>query len=142
EGSYRAPEGAFLTMLAIGDESTFTVDVINHSDPGSQIPLGSFGAQATSVREEIAAAARALSLGARPNPSAGDARVHFTLATAGNVTLELYDALGRRVLTLADAHLAAGAHAVAIGGELEPGAYTAVLRAGEATAAAPVIVVR
>jgi len=142
EGSYRAPEGAFLTMLAIGDESTFTVDVINHSDPGSQIPLGSFGAQATSVREEIAAATRALSLGARPNPSAGDARVHFTLAAASDVTLELYDALGRRVLTLADAHLAAGAHAVAIGGELEPGAYTAVLRAGEATAAAPVIVVR
>jgi len=47
--------------------------------------------------------AGALALGApAPNPLAADGRVRFSLAAPGRATLALFDALGRRVATLAD----------------------------------------
>jgi aminopeptidase N len=45
-----------------------------------------------------------------PNPARDAARLEFTLAAAGPVTLDLYDAAGRRVARLVDEVLPAGTH--------------------------------
>ena len=46
----------------------------------------------------------------QPNPWHGARTLHFSLATAGDVKLELLDVMGRRVRTLADGVLPAGPH--------------------------------
>lgn len=142
-GSYRATEGSFVTMLALGDAERFAVDVINHSNPGPQLPLASFGEPESSVREEIVAATRAMRLSSMPNPITDAGRIRFELATASDVRLELYDALGRRALTLAGGRLEAGEHTIALSADgLAAGTYTCVLRAGSIVAAVGVVVGR
>lgn len=47
-----------------------------------------------------------------PNPSGGSTHVRFGLPTAGVVRLEVHDVSGRRVRTLAQAEMEAGAHTV------------------------------
>ena len=59
-----------------------------------------------------------------PNPSAGATRVTLVLPASGRVTLEVLDALGRRVALLSQRDLAAGAHAWPLdGARLAPGVY-------------------
>jgi hypothetical protein len=76
--------------------------------------------------------AHALRLDApRPNPSAGAARVAFTLPDAGPVRLSVYDARGREVATLVDRALAAGQHEAQVdAGALAAGVYVVRLTAG------------
>lgn len=50
--------------------------------------------------------------GARPNPFNPSTSLHFELAEAGAVRLEIFDLRGRRVRTLLDRPLGAGAHAI------------------------------
>ncbi|MBC8145702.1 MAG: hypothetical protein H7X80_08950 [bacterium] len=143
KGSYNAPSGGFLTLIAIGGEPVdtkinLTVDVLVHDDPGPQQPMASFNEQEASVREHIAAAARSMRLISTPNPIVNDARISFELAHAGDVTLALYDVMGRRVMTLLSGWQQSGAHSVAVDG-LTSGAYTAVLRSGSVSAAIGVI---
>ena len=45
-----------------------------------------------------------------PNPSRGLATIHFGLARASEVNLELFDVAGRRVQTLVSSNLAPGPH--------------------------------
>lgn len=52
----------------------------------------------------------ALALAVAPNPVAAHAAVTLTLDHGADVTVAVYDALGRRVATLADGVLAAGPH--------------------------------
>jgi hypothetical protein len=72
-----------------------------------------------------------------PNPVRATARIPFTLGRAGPVRLALVDLAGRHVRVLADATLAAGAHAVSWDGrgddarELPAGIYFCVMEAGE-----------
>ena len=49
-----------------------------------------------------------------PNPSATAATVRVALATAGAARVDVFDALGRRVATLADGALPAGVHDLAV----------------------------
>ncbi len=56
-----------------------------------------------------------------PNPSAGAATLSFTLAESAEVTLTVYDVLGRRVVTLAEGQQAAGEHEVTFGAGLPAG---------------------
>jgi hypothetical protein len=70
----------------------------------------------------------------RPNPSSGSVALDFTLATAGPVTLDVFDAEGRRVARLADGALEAGPHHVVWRGPQHdrpaaPGSYWAMLTA-------------
>jgi hypothetical protein len=66
-----------------------------------------------------------------PNPFNPQATIPFTLAEAGHVRLEVFDALGRHVATLVDGIRAAGDHAVAwAAGDLPSGTYLARLTAG------------
>ena len=60
---------------------------------------------------DAASGAGATWLGAvGPNPAAGDVRVPFRLAAAGDVRLSVVDVLGREVAVLVDGPLAAGPH--------------------------------
>jgi hypothetical protein len=62
-----------------------------------------------------------------PNPFGRATAIRFDLPRAEHVRLELFDLLGRRVATLADAHYPAGFHAVQWGGRdragIGPGIY-------------------
>jgi hypothetical protein len=77
-----------------------------------------------------ASAASALQLRAQPNPFGRATSLAFTLPRAGAVRLIVYDALGRRVRTLADTDRAAGAAVVAwdgtddAGRPVAPGMFT------------------
>jgi hypothetical protein len=64
-----------------------------------------------------------------PNPFARTTRIDFELAEPGNVRLQLYDVLGRKVATLKQGFFAAGRHAVLLDGTgLESGIYFYRLR--------------
>lgn len=83
-----------------------------------------------------------VSITAHPNPSEESSRILFSLPTAGWVHLAIFDASGRRVVTLLDRPEGAGAHAIpwdgrnAAGQSLPPGVYVGRLltRAGISTA--------
>ena len=65
---------------------------------------------ATPARGGATADPQLLTMG--PNPSAGEAEVEFALPTAGEVSLSVYDAVGRNVRGLAQGSFAAGLHSI------------------------------
>jgi hypothetical protein len=71
-----------------------------------------------------------------PNPFSSTTTIRFQLPRAEHVTLEIFDAQGRRVSTLADGSYPAGYHAVgwqratSHGGHVQPGVYVYRIRAG------------
>jgi len=67
-------------------------------------------------------AERATPEGAWPNPFRSLTSIGFTLPSAGAATVELFDAGGRRVVTLARTTFAAGPHRLAWDGRAESGA--------------------
>ncbi len=80
---------------------------------------------------------------AYPNPARGAATVAFDLAAAGHASVRVYDALGRHVLTLADADLAAGAHEATLDADVLPaGVYFVRLQAGAEAKTQQLVVVR
>ena len=116
-------------------------------DDASQVPFpGAFMVRA--VGEPLATAGDAAPAGIAtlhapaPNPSAGWARMSFTLAAAAQVRLDMVDALGRTVAVLADGPRAAGVHRAALGAALAPGIYTVRLTAGDAVQVRRLVVSR
>ena len=67
-------------------------------------------AGAPAAASASAEASLALSLEAAPNPTRGAMTVRYTLPEAETVTLEVYDALGRRVASLWEGPVGPGAH--------------------------------
>jgi len=68
-----------------------------------------------------------------PNPFNPSTTLHFSLAAAGNVTLKVFNALGKEVQTLVQGRLPAGAHSAVFRAEgLESGVYFCRLEAGDA----------
>ncbi len=90
----------------------------------------------TSVPDETAVTALALSP-ASPNPFAGRTRIAFALPAAGDVSIELYDAAGRRVTAVFQGRLPGGEHEVswdgrdASGHEVAAGIYFVRLMHGQ-----------
>ena len=82
--------------------------------------------------------------GVHPNPAGGNAHVRFALAESADVTVAVYDALGRRVAVLADGSpLASGPHDLAFPtASLAPGVYVVRVMAGAESASRTVTVVR
>jgi flagellar hook capping protein FlgD len=92
----------------VGAAAAYAVTAIdthgNESAPSRIIPSG-----ALAVGERAAV----LSLEApRPTPSVGHAELSFTLPRAGHARLDVIDAAGRQVRTLANGSLGAGSHEV------------------------------
>ncbi|HVZ40016.1 MAG TPA: two-component regulator propeller domain-containing protein [Candidatus Kapabacteria bacterium] len=78
----------------------------------------------------------------QPNPATSTARFAYTVQTAAHVRIELYDALGMHVFTVADAQMEAGSHDATINTqELVAGTYFVKLSAGNIVEARPLIVV-
>ncbi len=78
-----------------------------------------------------------------PNPTAGVTTIPFSLETAGHVTLDVYDTLGRRVARLVDAPRAAGVQSADFDtAALSAGLYVYRLRAGSQTASGTLVVAR
>lgn len=103
-----------------------------------------FDLPAFPVANEEGATAEAFTLdSAYPNPFAARTTVRYTLPTAADVTLAVYDVLGRRVATLAEGTQPPGAHEAtfdAVG--LPSGVYLARLTVGERSATRKLLVVR
>ena len=103
--------------------------------------IGTTSAFATS--SEGRPVAGALGLTAAPNPSSGATALTFTLDEAADVTVEVFDVLGRRVATLADGSLPAGDQALTWdAGALAPGLYVVRLQAGSEAASRTVTLAR
>ncbi len=71
-----------------------------------------------------------LGLSVAPNPSRGDARVRLELPAASEVSVEVYDLLGRRVATLAQGSYGPGVHTLELPGSVAAGTYLVRLQAG------------
>lgn len=70
-----------------------------------------------------------------PNPFNAQTSFNFSLPVAGNVSLKVYDMLGREVATVVNGTMAAGVHTVNWSAEgLATGVYMYTLTAGEFTA--------
>jgi len=70
-----------------------------------------------------------------PNPFNPSTQITFNLAQAGNVSLKVFDVLGREVATLVNSELASGAHTVTFdASDLASGLYVYRLDAGNMTA--------
>ena len=85
--------------------------------------------------------------GVHPNPSTGDARIAFALATPQPVRIDVFDGLGRHVATLADGVVPAGEHEVvwdgrAGGAPVASGVYVVRLRTAGGVQARPLVRVR
>jgi hypothetical protein len=78
-----------------------------------------------------------------PNPTRGQATIEYTLPEAEEVTLEVYDVLGRRVATLEEGSKQAGRHEVRLEADgLPSGVYFGRLEAGGETRTQKITVVR
>lgn len=82
--------------------------------------------------------------GAVPNPVRAGGAVRFTLDTAADVTVTVFNVLGQRVATLADAEpMTAGTHDLALGAEaLAAGTYLVRVTAGDRTQTRTLTVIR
>lgn len=95
------------------------------------------------VGQEPGGGTPALSLMAPwPNPATGPVRVRFALPTASVARLDVVDATGRRVATLADGPHAAGEHVAAWPARVAPGVYTLRLATPDGIVSRRVAVVR
>jgi photosystem II stability/assembly factor-like uncharacterized protein len=75
-----------------------------------------------------------LSLSSYPNPVTANATVRFSLPQSGEITLAVYDMLGRQVANLADGQYLAGRHVATFNSSsLLPGIYLILLRQGGLT---------
>lgn len=93
---------------------------------GSVPPIGSFTFTLLSTTSnETLPSGSALSLEApSPNPVRGQTALRLHLASAQEVTVEVFDTLGRRVATLRDGVLASGVHRLTMDTQaLVPGVY-------------------
>ncbi len=78
-----------------------------------------------------------------PNPAGRQATVEYALPESREVTLEVYDVLGRRVATLEQGRKKAGRHTARLEtGRLSSGVYFGRLEAGEQTRTQKITVVR
>lgn len=68
-----------------------------------------------------------------PNPFHAATTISYTVPRTSDITLEVFDVLGRKVATLAEGTVAAGSHQVAFdASHLPAGVYVCQLRAGDA----------
>ncbi|WP_420456272.1 NF038122 family metalloprotease [Rubrivirga sp.] len=120
------------------DEIAFLTN--NPAQPVVRIPLT---LNVTAVAAEDGADGAFAFSGVDPNPVGPAGRVRFALAEAADVSVAVFDALGRRVAVLADAPMAAGAHELPFpSATLAPGVYVVRIVAGDERAARTVTVVR
>lgn len=111
------PDGTYSVTFAAGD---FETETVYGSDDVLIVKGGT--TRGASVLASVAVS---------PNPFAGATQLRFTLAAPADVTLGVYDLLGREVVRLVDGPIVAGAHTVPFeAAALPSGVYTYRLQAG------------
>lgn len=136
---FYAPDiAATIDSLAAAPFGTRMDDPANVPLPGAFMVRALGGPAATGAE---AASGGALALSAGPNPAASATAIRFSLPHAADVLLDVHDAVGRLVATLATGAHAAGPHTVAwpVRGAAA-GVYVVRLRAGAAVRAVRVVV--
>jgi hypothetical protein len=143
QGAFLVDGNKLMSLIALGDNEQVAVVLLDES-VSARIPhMESFSGPVQSVAADREAAARALHLTNAPNPFGSSTRLSFMLPKSGNVQIDLYDALGRRVTQLVDEWLASGSHTLELrGDELDPGVYLCIVQAGGVQAAHRLMIVR
>ena len=127
------PAGQTTITLAPGEFHVWTDTDVPSPEPGL----------VTVADDDGAPDEGALTLVAFPNPAASGATVRYTLAEAADVTLAVFDVLGRRVAVLAEGPLATGVHTASLdAAALPPGLYLVRLVAGDRTRVVSLTVAR
>jgi hypothetical protein len=117
------PDGAYTFTFAAGEFDTETA----YGSDAVQIVKGGLARGANALAVEAVTVS--------PNPFSGAATIRFALAEPAEVSLAVYDALGRQVARLVDGRLDAGAHAATFGGGALPaGLYLYRLQVGREVA--------
>lgn len=106
-----------------------TVDArLTPEAPSIQLPAG---VPSVTMRAQRAPSTTRLAK-SYPNPATTTATVEYALAEAANVTVRLYDVLGRRIATLVDGAKRAGVHQTRVDAStLDSGVYFLRLRTGD-----------
>ena len=92
---------------------------------GNGVALAAYLDESTVVAREVGETPGALAVtGVQPNPFSDEATLHYTLGQAGQVTVEVFDLLGRRVARVdAGAQAAGKGHVTLDGRTLAAGVY-------------------
>ncbi len=111
-------------------DNTHQTFILQFNNPGS-VPYFcvfhcSFGMTGTIMIErssgvDVPVSARTVTLTALPNPFAPSTTLHFSLAQPGHLQLDIIDATGRHVATLANRDFAPGAQEVVWNGRTDAG---------------------
>lgn len=133
--------------LTAGGYVLVVAGFLGTADPYTVRVTGPAGSTITSdrvVSVDDPAAESVFALGpVAPNPAASGAEVSYSLREAGPVQVAVYDALGRRVAVLVDAHTEAGWHTAPLDtSALDSGAYLVRLSAGGEVRTRPLTVAR
>ncbi len=165
-GTLWAPGGYSLADAELNDDgelwvcrSSFSGSALRAYDTATDTPIGSdlhctlpptaitFDAPSAQVADVAPAAPRFAFAPPWPNPVRGAARFELTLAAPGALALQVFDAAGRQVRTLAAGTVGAGPHAYAwdlhddAGRRVPPGLYLARGAAGGEVLARRVVVI-
>lgn len=162
--------GTYQQIIEFGPESTQAVNVIPPGQSGfvntSGVPSPNFADQwafyqssvgdgeitlkpfdfggETVPHTESEAGDEEMSLGTvAPNPVVREGRFDYDVAEPGEITLAVYDALGRRVMVVAEGRHTAGPHTATFrAADLAPGVYVARLATGDQAQTTRFVVVR
>ncbi len=125
-GMATLPKDAHLTIIALGDDMQFSVDMLNETLPGSRRMQSFDIPSAAPNTPELYAAMR---ISNSPNPFSEATTLSFEMERPGVVTVELYDMLGRNIALLMEEHQERGEHSLRLSAaSLPAGTYTCVIR--------------
>ena len=139
---YRLSEGG--AWVDVGGEVDTTANTVSLAGLSSLARFAA-GAPRTKVsNEDTPLLPEAFALhSAFPNPFSSRATIRYELPEAAEVSLQVYDVLGRRVMTLADERKPAGVHETFFSANgLSSGVYFYRIRAGDFTATRRMMLVR
>jgi hypothetical protein len=95
---------------------------------------------ASSVEDRLGDAQMRLDV--RSNGTASPIAIRFALPKRSAISLHLFDALGRKVMSVAEGEQGEGEHVIQLDGTLSAGVYWCVLRAGGNSVVRPLTVLR
>lgn len=117
-------QGPIVMMIENWRNDMVWARFMGNADVQRGLQLAGFTLLPTDVDEAPFAGSGDVFLAPRPNPASGTTALRFRLARAAHVRMDVYDALGRRVATLAEGMRDPGEHELSLDGRrLAAGVY-------------------